>query len=365
MYRLLLRPLLFLLPPELAHRVGFGALRLLCVLPGARALLRLCFGVRDPRLRTHAFGVEFPSPIGLAAGFDKDAEAVAALGALGFGYLEVGTVTPEAQPGNAKPRLFRLPRDRALLNRMGFNNHGARPMVERLMLPRPVPVGVNIGKNKHVPDDGAEADYEAVAGRVGPYADYVVVNVSSPNTPGLRSLQSVERLRPILTRVRDALDRASASPRVPLLVKIAPDLADEDVDQIADLALELGLDGIVATNTTISREGLRTPAAQLEALGAGGISGGPVAARSLAVLRRLRARVGTRLVLISVGGVFSSGDAWERIAAGATLVQVYTAFVYEGPALLRRIHDGLGVAMDREGFPSIAAVVGAHADESR
>ena len=340
-YRLLLRPLLYLLPAETAHRLAFAALRIAMVIPGVRGMTRLVFRPESDALRVEALGLEFPNPVGLAAGFDKDAVGHEALGALGFGFVEVGTVTGEAQPGNARPRLFRLPADRALVNRMGFNNHGAEAAARRLRVPRRTIVGVNIGKTKRVGESEAVADYVKSARLLAPLADYLVVNVSSPNTPGLRDLQAVERLRPLLVAVREAADAASADRRVPLLVKIAPDLSDEDVDAVADLALELALDGIIATNTTISREGLRSPPERVSACGAGGLSGAPLKQRSLDVLRRLSARVGERLVLVSVGGIENADDAWERLRAGAKLVQVYTAFVYEGPLVARRIARGL------------------------
>ena len=289
-----------------------------------------------------ALGLSFPGPVGLAAGFDKDARGTRGLAALGFGFVEVGTVTARAQPGNPRPRMFRLTADRALVNRMGFNNAGAAAAAARLARARGGPVvGVNIGKTRAVPDADAAADYAASARAVAAVAGYVVVNVSSPNTPGLRDLQAADRLRPVLVAVRSALDAAVPGRRVPLLVKIAPDLADADVDAVADLALELGLDGIIATNTTVSRDGLASPAAEVAAAGAGGLSGPPLRARSLAVLRRLHARAGDRLVLIAVGGIETPDDAWERLQAGATLVQAYTAFVYGGPLWPRRMHAGL------------------------
>jgi dihydroorotate dehydrogenase len=293
-------------------------------------------------LRVRALGLEFPGPLGLAAGFDKDARGTRGLAALGFGFVEVGTVTARAQPGNPRPRMFRLTADRALVNRMGFNNAGAAAAAARLARARGGPVvGVNIGKTRAVPDADAAADYAASARAVAAVADYVVVNVSSPNTPGLRDLQAADRLRPVLVAVRAALDAAAPGRRVPLLVKIAPDLADADVDAVADLALELGLDGIIATNTTTSRDGLASPAAEVAAAGAGGLSGPPLRARSLAVLRRLHARAGDRLVLIAAGGIETPDDAWERLRAGATLVQAYTGFVYGGPLWPRRMHAGL------------------------
>ena len=340
MYHALIRPLLYLLPAETAHHLAFGLLRALAAIPGVKKLMRRIFHRADPALRVRALGVDFPNRVGLAAGFDKDAMGYEALGALGFGFVEVGTLTGQPQPGNPRPRLFRLPDDRALVNRMGFNNRGSADAVGRLARPRETVVGVNIGKTKLVPEADAIADYVASAKRLGPHADYVAVNVSSPNTPGLRDLQATEKLRPLLAAVREALNEASPERRVPLLVKIAPDLADDDVDAVADLALELGLDGIIATNTTIGREDLRSSPAAVAACGAGGLSGPPVHARALEVLRRLKARVGDRLTLISVGGIETAEQVRERLAAGATLVQIYTAFVYEGPFIAKRLAKG-------------------------
>jgi dihydroorotate dehydrogenase len=345
MYRLVFGVVLRRVPAEAAHRAGFLAIRVLgwaARVPGVAGVLRWWLGPRDPALRVQALGLEFPGPLGLAAGFDKDARGVAGLAALGFGFVEVGTVTARPQPGNARPRMFRLPADRALVNRMGFNNEGAAAAAARLRSRGrgKVVVGVNIGKTKVVPDEEAAQDYAASARAVAGVADYVVVNVSSPNTPGLRDLQAADRLKPVLVAVREALD-AAAEHRVPLLVKIAPDLTDADVDAIADLAVELGLDGIVATNTTVSRDGLASPAREVAAAGAGGLSGAPLRGRALAVLRRLHARTGDRLVLIAAGGIETAGDAAERMAAGATLVQAYTGFIYGGPLWPRRVHAGL------------------------
>jgi dihydroorotate dehydrogenase len=351
MYRLVFRVVLRRVPAETAHGAGFWLIRVLGWAAGGprvAGVLRRWLGPRDPALRVRALGLEFPGPLGVAAGFDKDARGVAGLGALGFGFVEVGTVTARAQPGNPRPRMFRLPADRALVNRMGFNNDGAEAAAARLrrLAGRraggrgTVIVGVNIGKSRTVPDEGAAQDYAASARAVAGVADYVVVNVSSPNTPGLRDLQAVDRLKPVLVAVREALD-AAADHRVPLLVKIAPDLADADVDAIADLAMELGLDGIVAVNTSVSRDGLASPAGEVAAAGAGGVSGPPLRPRALAVLRRLRARAGDRLVLIAVGGIETGDDAWERLEAGATLVQGYTGFIYGGPLWPRRVHAAL------------------------
>jgi dihydroorotate dehydrogenase len=359
MYRLLYQVVLRRVPAEAAHRAAFALIRVfgwVARVPGAAWLLRRWLGPRDPVLRVRALGLEFPGPLGLAAGFDKDARGTRGLAALGFGFVEVGTVTARAQPGNPRPRMFRLTADRALVNRMGFNNAGAAAAAAALGHSRgrshgrsgspggPV-VGVNIGKTRAAPDDEAAADYAASARAVAAVAGYVVVNVSSPNTPGLRDLQAADRLKPVLVAVRAALDAASPSRRVPLLVKIAPDLADADVDAVADLALELGLDGIIATNTTVSRDGLASPAAEVAAAGAGGLSGPPLRDRSLEVLARLHARAGDRLVLIGAGGIETPQDAWDRLRAGATLVQAYTGFVYGGPLWPRRMHAGLALRM--------------------
>ena len=357
MYRLLYRMVLRRVPAEAAHLAAFGLIRGVARVPGAAWLLGRWLGPRDPVLRVRALGLSFPGPVGLAAGFDKDARGTRGLAALGFGFVEVGTVTARAQPGNPRPRMFRLTADRALVNRMGFNNAGAAAAAAALGRsggrspgrPGGPVVGVNIGKTRAVPDADAAADYAASARAVAAVADYVVVNVSSPNTPGLRDLQAEDRLRPVLVAVRAALDAASPGRRVPLLVKIAPDLADADVDAVADLALELGLDGIIATNTTVSRDGLASPAAKVAAAGAGGLSGPPLRARSLEVLRRLHARAGDRLVLIAAGGIETPDDAWERLRAGATLVQAYTAFVYGGPLWPRRLHAGLAARLRAAG----------------
>jgi dihydroorotate dehydrogenase len=359
MYRLLYQVVLRRVPAEAAHRAAFTLIRVfgwVARVPGAAWLLRRWLGPRDPVLRVRALGLEFPGPLGLAAGFDKDARGTRGLAALGFGFVEVGTVTARAQPGNPKPRMFRLAADRALVNRMGFNNAGAAAAAAALGRSRrrshgrsggqggPV-VGVNIGKSRAAPDDEAAADYAASARAVAAVAGYVVVNVSSPNTPGLRDLQAADRLKPVLVAVRAALDASSPGRRVPLLVKIAPDLADADVDAVADLALELGLDGIIATNPTVSRDGLASPAAEVAAAGSGGLSGPPLRARALEVLARLHARAGNRLVLIGAGGIETPQDAWDRLRAGATLVQAYTGFVYGGPLWPRRMHAGLARRM--------------------
>jgi dihydroorotate dehydrogenase len=348
-----LRRLLFLVPPERSHELVFAALRGVTSAAPVRRRLSRRLAPTDPLLASTVFGVRFPGPLGLAAGFDKDGIGLNAWGALGFGYAEIGTVTADPQPGNPAPRLFRLPADRALLNRLGFNNHGAAALAARLSRHRPdVPIGVNIGKTKSTPPEHAADDYRASARLVGPLAAYLVVNVSSPNTPGLRDLQAVESLRGILTAVL-------AETSTPVLVKIAPDLADSDIDDIADLAVDLGLAGIVATNTTVSRHGLSTPG--VDRLGSGGISGPPLAHRAAAALRRLYGRVGDRLTLISVGGIETVDDAWDRITAGASLLQAYTGFIYGGGLWAKHIHDGLAVRLREGGFSSLSEAVGSAA----
>jgi dihydroorotate dehydrogenase len=352
MYRALRRAL-FLVAPERIHTWVFAFLRAVTAVLPVRRVLARWLAPRDPVLASTVFGVRFAGPLGLAAGFDKDGRGLHTWGALGFGYAEVGTVTAQAQPGNPPPRMFRLPDDRALLNRMGFNNHGAGELALQLARHAPeVPIGVNIGKTKVTPPEGAVEDYAESARLVGPLAAFLVVNVSSPNTPGLRDLQAVESLRPILAAVK-------AETSTPVFVKIAPDLSDDDVDEIADLAVELRLAGIVATNTTVSRAGLVTPG--VDALGSGGVSGPPVAQRSTEVLRRLYKRVGDRMVLISVGGIETADDAWDRITSGASLLQGYTGFIYGGGLWAKHIHDGLARRLRDGGFSSLSDAVGSAA----
>lgn len=332
--------------PERAHHFAFAFIR---ATPLAGPLLRSACAP-DPSLRVRALGLDFPSPFGLAAGFDKDASAIRGLGALGFGHVEVGTLTRHAQPGNRKPRLFRLIQDRALINRMGFNNGGAAaavPRIEKARLAKHRPIiGANIGKSRVTEVDQATADYVWSAQRLAPIADYLAVNVSSPNTPGLRGLQELDALEPLLTAVK------VAAGSTPLLVKIAPDMDDEQLAGIAKLAVRLGLDGIIATNTTISREGLSASAHELEEIGAGGLSGAPLAQRSIEVLRVIRAEVPPEFCVISVGGVATAGDVLARLDAGATLVQGYSAFIYEGPLWAREINRGLAAVGWRQADPT-------------
>ncbi|MEA9983894.1 quinone-dependent dihydroorotate dehydrogenase [Subtercola sp. RTI3] len=339
MYSQLFRHVLSRLDPEQAHHLAFDVIRALPRTALGEYLRR--YTAPAPQLRVHTLGLEFESPFGVAAGFDKDGRAIVGLGQLGFGHVEVGTLTAKAQPGNERPRLFRLVADRAVINRMGFNNGGAAGAALRIAQTtsarwRPI-VGVNIGKSRVVDVDDAIDDYRSSARALAPVADYLVVNVSSPNTPGLRGLQELDKLAPLLTAVREE------SGTVPLLVKIAPDLSDDEVRRISQLAVDLGLDGIIATNTTILREelGLVSDPALIAAAGAGGLAGPPLAARSLEVLKLVRAVVPADMCVISVGGVETAEDVAERLAAGATLVQGYTAFLYRGPLWAREINRGL------------------------
>lgn len=329
----LAKRVLFRLDPETAHERVLALLRFASHHPGALRLLRGAYGVADPRLRVRAFGLEFSNPLGLAAGFDKDGKAAATWGALGFGTAELGTVTTRAQPGNPRPRVFRFPDERAVVNRMGFNNEGVAALAERLATARRAawwgaePIGVNVGKARAVDLEDAIADYEAALRTVWPVADYLVLNVSSPNTPGLRSLQEAKPLAELLARARDLRGELGARP---VLLKVAPDLSDDALAEAVALAERHAVDGLVVANTTTAREGLARDPGE-----AGGLSGAPLAARALAVLRAARAR--TTLPLVASGGIASGPDAVARFEAGATLVQVYTGWVYEGPGLPRRL----------------------------
>lgn len=363
-YRALFQLVLRHIDPERAHAHAFHALDTLTARPRPRAWLRRATHVDDELIRVRALGHVFDSPLGVAAGLDKDAEHYEGLGALGFGFVEVGTLTPRAQDPNPRPIIARLVADHALLNRMGFPNKGAGAAAQRLAR-RPVGshtiVGVNIGKNRDTAIEDAAGDYRAAARALAPYADYLVLNVSSPNTPGLRDLESVARLEPLVLAVQDEV------PGTPLLVKISPDLSDADIDAVADMALALRLDGIVATNTTVRRDGLITPAETVARRAwpeGGGVSGAPLKDRSLEVLRRLRARVGDRLVLISVGGVQSADDVWGRVLAGATLVQGYTGFIYGGPAWPRQINAELARRVWDADAASIQELVGSEGTAS-
>ena len=358
-YRLLYTLLLSRFDAERVHRLTARGLIALTRIPPLRRLLHALLAPRNPTLRVHALGLDFPSPLGLAAGFDKDATGFEAYASLGFGCVEVGTITAQPQPGNAGKRIFRLTRERALVNRMGFPNAGAAAAKTRLARRKrggDFVVGVNVGKTRRA--DDAEADYAESVRRLAPHADYLVLNVSSPNTPGLRDMQAIERLGELIRAVRAALGEAPHRP--PLLVKIAPDLSDDDVDAVADLAVREQLDGLIATNTTVDRSALRDPKAP-NVPAEGGISGAPLRPRAVAVLRRLHARTGGQLTLVSTGGIETADDAWERIRAGATLVQVYTGFVYGGPLWPRQVNRGLVRRVHEAGLTSVGDAVGASA----
>ena len=344
MYKALVKPALFNLDAERAHHLVFDNLRRAARLPGAKALLRGLYDYQHPSLAREVFGLKFPNPVGLAAGFDKNAVLTDEMATLGFGFVEIGTVTPRPQPGNPQPRLFRLPQDEALVNRMGFNNDGAAVVAARLARRqnRQLIIGGNIGKNKDTPNEQAAADYVACFEALAEVVDYFVVNVSSPNTPNLRQLQEKKPLIDLLQQVQ-ACNQRRATPR-PLLLKIAPDLTDSQLDDILEIAKETQLSGLVATNTTISRDNLRTDAAQVAALGAGGLSGRPLRARATEVIRYLHQRSHGALPIIGSGGIHSAADALEKLAAGAALVQLYTGFIYEGPGLVSQINKALATA---------------------
>ena len=340
MYKFLIRPILFLFDPERIHGLVFGQLKITGMIPGFNLLLNQFFGSKYPQLKRNILGLTFDNPVGLAAGFDKDAKLVDELAAFGFGFIEIGTLTPQPQPGNDKPRLFRLSQDQALINRMGFNNRGVVAAVENLKKRKGnIIIGGNIGKNKVTPNEKALNDYAYCLEALHPYVDYFVVNVSSPNTPGLRELQEKEPLHKLLSDIK-SLTLSKPKPK-PVLLKIAPDLTNSQLDDIIQILKETKTDGVIATNTTISRDGLTTPSDQLEKIGNGGLSGRPLTNRSNEVIRYLRERLGKNYPIIGVGGIMSEEDAVEKIKAGADLVQIYTGFVYEGPGLVKRINKKL------------------------
>ncbi|NUQ23818.1 MAG: quinone-dependent dihydroorotate dehydrogenase [Saprospiraceae bacterium] len=341
MYRFFLRPLFFLFPPERAHYFTMALFRLALAIPGAGYLWKTLYAVRRPALERQVMGLTFSNPVGLAAGFDKDGKYFRLMAALGFGHIELGTVTPRPQAGNPRPRLFRLKPDRALINRMGFNNDGVETLVQRLQGPRPkgLIIGGNIGKNKDTPNEDAAADYLFCFDRLFPYVDYFVVNVSSPNTPGLRELQDKKPLTALLQQLQSR-NKETPHPK-PILLKIAPDLTDEQLQDIVDIVKTTSIAGVIATNTTIARTGLQTPEATLQAIGAGGLSGAPLRNRSTEVIRYLRQQSQGSFVIIGVGGIDSPEAAREKLDAGADLVQVYTGLVYYGPGLVRDILKAL------------------------
>lgn len=340
MYRIFLRPLLFLFSPESIHHTTFRILKFIGYIPGALTLTRRLFAHKNQKLERKILGLTFPNPVGLAAGFDKDALLIDELAAFGFGFIEIGTLTPKPQPGNEKPRLFRLPADKAIINRMGFNNKGAEGAVKRLQNRKSkIIVGGNIGKNKVTSNENAFEDYAQCFETLYPYVDYFVVNVSSPNTPNLRELQEKEPLKKLLNSVK-ALNQLKEKPK-PILLKIAPDLNEAQLHDVVEILLETKTDGVIATNTTISREGLVTSDEIVSAIGNGGLSGKPLTKRATEVILFLRSKLGKDFPIIGVGGIMTPDDAIEKLKAGADLVQIYTGFIYEGPGFVKRINRAL------------------------
>jgi len=335
-----LKPLIFRFSPEVAHEWTMRLLTLACAIPGVAWILRRHYTVTDKRLEVSIAGLTFPNPVGLAAGFDKDARWLKEMRTLGFGFVEIGTVTPIPQKGNPRPRLFRLPADRGVINRMGFNNGGMVQAAAKLRRrPQGLLVGGNIGKNKTTPNASADLDYLKSFQSLHAHVDYFVVNVSSPNTPGLRELQSKEPLTQLLQLLMN--ENATMPTSRPIFLKIAPDLSDSELDDIIDLVQETGIAGVIATNTTISREGLQMDEARVQEMGPGGLSGAPVSERSTEVIRYLHTKSGGSFPIIGVGGICSGVDAQEKLDAGASLVQVYSGLIFEGPGLIRRINRHL------------------------
>lgn len=357
MYQLM-KKYLFTLDPETAHERTIAALKL-AKRTKMTGVLRSRYTVHDKRLHSELWGIHFPNPVGLAAGFDKNAEVYEPLASLGFGFVEVGTITPLAQPGNEKPRLFRLVEDEAVINRMGFNNEGSEHAAANLKAYQNarIPIGINIGKNKVTPNEQAASDYAACLDNLYMYGHYFVINVSSPNTPNLRDLQETEGLRQLVREIQKKkaeLEKKGASPK-PILLKVAPDMADEHMRDVVQLAASEGLSGIIATNTTISRDGLINETVKHET---GGLSGKPLAERSTRWIKEIYEEVGDRLPIIGVGGIFNGDDAYEKIRAGASLVQVYTGMIYEGPSIVKKINMRLLELLSRDGFSNIREAVG-------
>lgn len=348
MYKLLLRKLFFSIDPEKIHHIVFKTLRANAIIPGFKSFLRSLYAYEHKILQKELFGIKFKNPVGLAAGLDKDAVLVDVLSCMGFGFVEIGTLTPKPQPGNPKPRLFRLPTDRALINRMGFNNGGVQAAAARLKKRKSsIIVGGNIGKNKDTPNEKAIDDYAACFEALFDQVDYFVVNVSSPNTPGLRALQEKEPLRQLLAHVKK-LSASKPNPK-PVLLKIAPDLNTDQLNDIVEILQSTKTDGVIATNTTIGRSGLQTDPQTIEQIGAGGLSGAPLAGRSTEVIRFLRGKLGKGYPIIGVGGIMSPQDALEKIKAGADLLQVYTGFIYEGPGFIKEINKTLAAYLTSTG----------------
>jgi dihydroorotate dehydrogenase len=337
MYRYIIRPIFFLFDAERIHHFVFNLLSFQGKMPGMKWLLIKLFACKHTTLKRQILGLQFENPVGLAAGFDKDAKLVDELACYGFGFIEIGTLTPKPQPGNDKPRLFRLPLDKALVNRMGFNNGGVLEASERLKRRKSkVIVGGNIGKNKITPNENAFDDYAYCFKQLYPYVDYFVVNVSSPNTPGLRELQEKEPLRKLLSYVKTL--SLSQPVHKPILLKIAPDLTSSQLDDVIEILHETKTDGVIATNTTISRDGLKTSKSNVDTIGNGGLSGAPLTVKSTEVIKYLRQQLGKDYPIIGVGGIMTPEDAVEKMKAGADLIQVYTGFIYEGPAFVKRIN---------------------------
>ncbi len=350
MYKHIILPLLFRFDAETVHHTVTRLLKIALAIPGVSAICRKFYVLEDKRLTRTVFGLTFPNPVGMAAGFDKNAELISELSDLGFGFIEIGTVTPRPQPGNPRPRLFRLKADEGLINRMGFNNKGAGPAAERIRHfsrnrgGRNVIIGGNIGKNKDTPNENALSDYLTSFRDLFDAVDYFVVNVSSPNTPGLRDLQEREPLTRLLTALQQENRQQSvrtSGPLKPILLKIAPDLTNSQLDDIIAIIAETGIAGVIATNTTISRDGLVTDSAAVAQMGAGGVSGRPLRERATEVIRYLHDQSGGSFPIIGVGGIASAQDAQEKLQAGASLIQIYTSFIYEGPGLAKRINQAL------------------------
>ncbi|MCZ8512108.1 quinone-dependent dihydroorotate dehydrogenase [Paenibacillus filicis] len=360
LYKQIAKPVLFRMDPESAHHLIINGMHTVGKLPGGRSLLKAMYGVGSyPELEMELWGIRFPNPVGLAAGLDKNAKAVPGFSSIGFGFMEAGTVTPKPQEGNELPRLFRLPEDVALINRMGFNNVGIEGMKRNLRNQgkRTIPLAINIGKNKVTPNEKAEEDYRACIQALYGYGDFFVVNISSPNTPDLRALQHGDDLSWLLAAVKEEIRQQHArfgGREKPVLVKIAPDLQPQEVEYMVETIVKSGVSGIIASNTTISREGLVHP----NRGETGGLSGRPLTERSTELIRTLYKATGGRLPIIGSGGIFSAEDAYEKIRAGASLVEIYTALIYEGPELLRRINGGLRELLKRDGFKHVSEAIG-------
>ena len=359
----LIRPLFFQLPAETAHHAAMNAYTKLVALPMVASGMRRRYLVDDPRLYSNCFGLEFQNPVGLAAGFDKAGQWFNQLAHLGFGCIEIGTVTGQAQPGNPKPRMFRLPADKALINRMGFNSDGCDYVAKQLEKKREAScvLGINIGKSKVIPLEQAPDEYRKSLAKLFPFADYFTINVSSPNTPNLRELQNREHLVEIIDACKEANEEQAISTNSktkPILLKIAPDLTSHQIAEISEVALENSLSAVIATNTTIAREGLKTPQSEVEAMGAGGLSGQPLTKRSLQVVAELYGHLQGRIPIIGVGGIMNGQDGWNMICAGANLIQLYTGFIYGGPSIVRDINRDLLSNLESNGLDNISQAVG-------